>query len=906
MNMKRYRPPELPNSFFGWIIPLIKIDQEELLDKVGLDAVVMLEFIVMAIKFFSICAVFGLIILIPISVSTGISEKLYIDRISITVIQDSSSYLVAYLVLTYFFCFILFVLLYQTFRTYIYLRARYLINLSKTLSCRSVVVTGIPTALRSDQALAEYYENLGLGPVESTHVVRHIHRLNHTLKKRASALRHLEEAYARYWGNPCRIPHYDPDRILEDVHLFHQIDQYVESQQSKTNSTFLAGLTAQHAQKSIFRRPQARTGFLGLWGPKVDAIEYYTKTFDELDKQATEARNSPGFEMTNVGFVTFENMPSAIIAAQIAIHPEPFNCRTIMAYEPRDVIWKNISIRGRERIVRDVLIWAITVALVFFWVVPITFISSLTSIDTIQRVAPGVAALLEKSELLQNLIQSFLPTLLVNLSMVTLPLLFDVLGPIQGLRARSKVAASTFSKMPLNLLLLGALIVRGVGNALCKTPRDYAENQSPSAFNYGMEFPSLLIVFIIVLEYSTISPLILVFGTIYFCITYVVYKYQLLYGNQKLVGYRSITHAFSAVYFRQYESSGALWTMAFPRIIAGVIVFQLTMAGIFVLKNFYTLGALCIPLIGLTIVFKFTMDAAFKENSDSLSMQLLRDNINQLPTHNTTKEKVTDASDSPESKTKKRWKAAAASALRQRTSSGNIDQTLARSPTRRKIALDEDDYEAAPDTNTDYRQPPMTLNHGVLDTGLKRYGNPAFVGVLPQLWLPVKYTTPGEQQKRPAKLRSNDRENSGSHIALELAQLLRRAEDAAKRHHPLKQIQQSALEGAKAATGVSRSMFGWLLKRRKSTAQPEQAINQSGVSVSQERILDGYEEIPRSTGTSPDTAVGDDADSLDNDDGDGLHITYYHHPERRYSSATVDLAPATQSPTHVPGRANSS
>lgn len=36
----RHKPPELPSSFFGWIIPLIKVDEQELLQTVGLDAVV--------------------------------------------------------------------------------------------------------------------------------------------------------------------------------------------------------------------------------------------------------------------------------------------------------------------------------------------------------------------------------------------------------------------------------------------------------------------------------------------------------------------------------------------------------------------------------------------------------------------------------------------------------------------------------------------------------------------------------------------------------------------------------------------------------------------------------------------------------------------------------------------------
>lgn len=35
---KSHKPPELPASLFGWILPLIKIGDEEMLENVGLDA----------------------------------------------------------------------------------------------------------------------------------------------------------------------------------------------------------------------------------------------------------------------------------------------------------------------------------------------------------------------------------------------------------------------------------------------------------------------------------------------------------------------------------------------------------------------------------------------------------------------------------------------------------------------------------------------------------------------------------------------------------------------------------------------------------------------------------------------------------------------------------------------------
>lgn len=282
----------------------------------------MLQFIAMGIKLFALCSFFGVVALVPISLTTGETAEnnvtRTIDRLSITVLEDSSEYLIAYLAFTYFFCLTTFFFLYSNYLSFIFMRAQYLLRMSKTLSCRSVIVTGVPRPLRSDEALAEYYEHLGIGPVENTHIVRHVQHLNSLLKKRALALRRLEAAYVRYWGNPCRIPDYDPDRILDDAHLFQRVEQQQREMMSKEeerqfSTTFFLGLAdGARFQGRKSYRPTVRTGFLGLFGKKVDAIEYYTQIFEDLDRQVQEARKSSCYEMTNVGFVTFRNMSSAV------------------------------------------------------------------------------------------------------------------------------------------------------------------------------------------------------------------------------------------------------------------------------------------------------------------------------------------------------------------------------------------------------------------------------------------------------------------------------------------------------------------------------------------------------------------------------------------------------------------
>ncbi|KAG2228857.1 hypothetical protein BDF21DRAFT_422864 [Thamnidium elegans] len=1014
-NMKRHKPPELPTTFFGWIVPLLKIGDEEMLENVGLDALLMLKFVTMCIKIFGICSALGLIVFIPLTMTADYSHlknATAIDRVSISVIQEDDNKLIAYLIFSYIFTFITFFFLNKSYHEYIYLRSKFLLKQAKMMVSRSIVVTGIPQHLRSDQALSEYYENLDIGPVESCYVVREVHRLNTMIKKRAHALIKLEEAYATYWGNPCKIPGYDPDRILDDVEMYKKVLDLAEKRTGSStddsseeepgappklrkkkkqgNTTFFKGLVEpklalkKQIQKS--KRPTVKIGgIFGLFGTKVDAIEYYTKLFDDLDKTVSERRRSPYFEMTNVAFVTFEHMSSAIIASQIAINPEPFNCRASMACEPRDVLWDSVAIRGRERILREVIIWSVTVFLCLTWSVPVVAISSLFSLQAISRIDSNLADILDQSEIGHLIFGSFVPTVILNIVTSVLPIFFDTMGYYQGLRSRSAVAESTLSKyyfflvsltlifysvtvaamstvladlskniqeiptyvanslskfapffinytilqaflvMPLNILLLGSIIIRGFYHLfICSTPREHAENRAPWAFNYGIGYPAPLLIFTIVFEYSLINPVILLFGTVYFCFTYVVYKYQFLY-----------------VYFRPYEAAGKLWTMVIPRMIFTLILFQLTMTGIFLLKKAFVLGGLCVPLIGITFLFRFLLNKAYERNGHNLPMQLLRDNLKELPNGSENDSDSEDGSsddDSPMPRSKSeadiedakakeakmaarnRWKKAAHSAANLKAESKPEDKSIIVRPRHKKLVLDEDDYEATPDRLTDYRQPPMQLNPGLLDAGLKRYGNPLLVGVLPQLWLPVKVPVDGEQKRPDSNRRKSDllhnRISGGGNLAQHLAEILRKVEADNKAEENMrlqtessqgltssklpsqqddiarakliedsKKIAQS--DAASIVHGKPKTKINVLQKLFKTGALKKSNLSEQGTTPAQDfkmkhihdddDTLDSVEKGQRSTDAADDHSSSTSSKSV--------HQTYYHHPDRRKSHA---------------------
>lgn len=96
-----------------------------------------------------------------------------------------------------------------------------------------------------------------------------------------------------------------------------------------------------------------------------------------------------------------------------------------MACEPRDVLWSAISIRGRERVIREVIIWTITVAVCLFWFVPVGAISTLISIPTIKKLNPDLGTRMENIPAVKTIFGTFIPPLVLNIFTSVLPLLFD-------------------------------------------------------------------------------------------------------------------------------------------------------------------------------------------------------------------------------------------------------------------------------------------------------------------------------------------------------------------------------------------------------------------------------------------------------------------------------------------------
>ena len=181
------------------------------------------------------------------------------------------------------------------------------------------MVIGLPLHLQSDRALATFYESLNVGTVESAHVCRHVTTLKRLIEQRAHALRDLEIAYTEYYGNPSGSIDYDPERIqAENDQMEHDFGQLEEEIDQTARGSTGADTEGEERWREIRvngkikRRPKMRLGFLGVFGKKVDKMDYYREVFATLDKAVQKMRLSRIFATTSIGFVTFEEMHAAV------------------------------------------------------------------------------------------------------------------------------------------------------------------------------------------------------------------------------------------------------------------------------------------------------------------------------------------------------------------------------------------------------------------------------------------------------------------------------------------------------------------------------------------------------------------------------------------------------------------
>ena len=76
------------------------------------------------------------------------------------------------------------------------------------------------------------------------------------------------------------------------------------------------------------------------------------------------------------------------------------------------------------------------------------------------------------------------------------------------------------------------------------------------------------------------------------------------------------------------HATGGAWPMACQRILLGLVIFQLVIAGIIALKNQFTAAALVVPLIPFTVWYSFYYGRTFEPLMKYIALRSIRRDSN--------------------------------------------------------------------------------------------------------------------------------------------------------------------------------------------------------------------------------------------------------------------------------------
>ncbi|XP_051201805.1 CSC1-like protein At4g02900 [Lolium perenne] len=603
--------------FLNWMPAALQMPEPELIEHAGLDSAVYVRIYLLGLKIFVPIAVLAFIVLVPVNWTSGTleNEKTLnydeIDKLSISNLGKGSKRFWAHIVMAYVFTFWTFYVLYHEYKVVTTMRLRFLANQNRRPDQYTVLVRNVPPD--TDETVSEH--------VEHFFAVNHRdHYLSHQIVYNANALAGLVE-------------------------------------KKKGLHNWLVYYENQHARRPA-KKPTVKTGLWGLWGQRVDAIEYYKSAIGELCKQEDEERQKVMSDPNSImpaAFVSFKSQWGAAVCAQTQQTSNPTVWLTEWAPEPRDIYWPNLAIPFVELSVRRLIMAVAVFFLTFFFMIPIAFVQSLANVDDLERVLPFLKPIIERNSL-KSVIQGFLPGIALKIFLILLPMILMTMSKIEGhisISGLDRTTASkyflfifvnvflgsvitgtafqqldTFIHQPANkipetvgesipmkatffityvmvdgwagvaaeVLRLKPLVMFHIKNAfLVRTEQDREQAMDPGSLDFGTTEPRIQLYFLLGLVYAVVTPILLPFIIVFFSLAYLVFRHQII-----------------NVYSQQYESGALFWPDVQRRLVAALIVSQILLLGLLSTQEAEKSTVALLPLPVLTIWFHYVCKGRFE------------------------------------------------------------------------------------------------------------------------------------------------------------------------------------------------------------------------------------------------------------------------------------------------------
>eukprot|EP00252_Welwitschia_mirabilis_P010620 TRINITY_DN239_c0_g1_i1.p1 TRINITY_DN239_c0_g1~~TRINITY_DN239_c0_g1_i1.p1 ORF type:complete len:737 (+),score=104.08 TRINITY_DN239_c0_g1_i1:109-2319(+) len=641
-----WKASKVPNPL-SWIAEAWNATEADLISMAGLDATVYVIFVTTVLIIMLASGVICLPLLVPLSATdkayaieaqkAKAKHKNYtsyddFDKLAMGNIQNGSARLWAFVLGAYWVSFVTYYLLWRTYRHVLALRAREQASFVAKPEQFVVLVRDIPPDPQ--------------GRTRKEQVDSFFRRIYPETFERSIIVTNMSEA-EKAW------------KKLQDY----------KKKLARAETAFRKSKTTGNPEGT---RPTMKTGFLGLFGKKVDSIDYLNDMIKKASAELeTKQRVTLSDKQVGAAFIIFNSRPAAAAAAQ-TVHAMVADAWTVLpAPEPRQIIWKNLPISFYNRIVRQESVYVIVFLCIVFYMIPIAFVSGFTTLENLRKALPFLKWVVEKKAL-KTILEAYLPQLALILFLALLPAFMMFLSKIECIPAESDAVRAASGKyfyftvfnVFIGVTLTGTLFASlkeilktpskiisilsrslppnatffisfialkffvGYGlelsrvvpllifnikkSFLCKTEEEVVEAWKPSGFGYATRVPNDLLIMTIALCYAVIAPMIIPFAVLYFVVGWFVARNQAL-----------------NVCVPEYESNGRMWPHMHTRILGALFLSQLTMFGYFSLKS--VSSPALIPLPFATLAFAFVCRKKFYPSFTAVSMEAACHDAKEVP-----------------------------------------------------------------------------------------------------------------------------------------------------------------------------------------------------------------------------------------------------------------------------------
>lgn len=604
--------PAPSDSFFGWLKPTFQVSEEEVLNKIGLDAAMFLRFIRTSFFICGILSLFGLIFVMPVF---GTADGRDVDRsiaglkiVTVSNVLPSSSRFWVVVVAEFFTAAVVMYFLSQDYKHYADLRRKY--RSTETPANYSIVVYDIPAESRNEQAVRERFDQLVPGRIATVHIIK----------------------------NPSNA-----------IKFQKKLDNAVNKRE-----------TAEYILSTKNKEPQVRPGPLGAINcaaPKVDAIPYWSQEQDKFANKVSDEESEA--DPTPSAIIVCTNKRTASMLVQANSRTDALTWYVERAPEPNAIHWGSMSTPGYQAELRTIAVAVFIFFFTIFWTIPATAIVGLASLKTLSDVPAFSWArpMLDWSPELVGLIEGLLPPVVTAVLLSLIPPLFRAVVSLERISSvgqiemktrdyffmftlygtffvyligasffrdleklrkdwikiidllaaavpESSVYYSTFiilkCLIPFTLLHSGLVrcVLRWVKlKWLAKTERQKrAARVGGSAFVYFRQYGFGMLTLFLCLAFSSIAPLVNISGTIYFGLAYVCFRYTILFAS-----------------YNPWDGGGELYPGTFWGTMLGLMLKQAVVITVLSLKKAAGPVIACFfPLI-ITVCFTFIVNKRYQD-----------------------------------------------------------------------------------------------------------------------------------------------------------------------------------------------------------------------------------------------------------------------------------------------------